>query len=100
MYLLEVKNLRKVYTTAWRAKVEALRSVSFAVEKGESRSSGEWGREEAALLNILAFGSPTSGEVILNGKRLSGLEEEELAAFRRTNLGFVFQDFNLLETFS
>jgi len=103
MYLLEVKNLRKVYTTRFGgAQVEALRSVSFAVEKGEYAAiMGESGAGKTTLLNILAaLDRPTSGEVILNGKRLSGLKEEELAAFRRTNLGFVFQDFNLLETFS
>jgi putative ABC transport system ATP-binding protein len=103
MYLLEVKNLRKVYTTRFGgAKVEALRSVSFTMEKGEyTAAMGESGAGKTTLLNILAaLDRPTSGEVILGGKQLSDLKDQELAAFRRSNLGFVFQDFNLLPTFS
>lgn len=103
MYLLEVKNLRKVYTTRFGgAKVEALRSVSFTMEKGEYTAvMGESGAGKTTLLNILAaLDRPTSGEVILGGKQLSDLKDQELAAFRRSNLGFVFQDFNLLPTFS
>ncbi|MDD3783349.1 MAG: ABC transporter ATP-binding protein [Limnochordia bacterium] len=103
MYLLEVKNLRKVYTTSFGgAKVEALRSVSFTMEKGEYTAvMGESGAGKTTLLNILAaLDRPTSGEVILGGKQLSDLKDQELAAFRRSNLGFVFQDFNLLPTFS
>lgn len=103
MYLLEVKNLRKVYTTRFGgAQVEALRSVSFSLEKGEYTAiMGESGAGKTTLLNILAaLDRPTSGEVILNGRKLTDLKEKDLAAFRRTNLGFVFQDFNLLQTFS
>lgn len=103
MYLLEVKNLRKVYTTRFGgAKVEALRSVSFTMEKGEYTAvMGESGAGKTTLLNLLAaLDRPTSGEVILGGKQLSDLKDQELAAFRRSNLGFVFQDFNLLPTFS
>lgn len=103
MYLLEVKNLRKVYTTRFGgAQVEALRSVSFTMEKGEFAAiMGESGAGKTTLLNILAaLDRPTSGEVILNGRKLTDLKERELAAFRRSNLGFVFQDFNLLPTLS
>ena len=103
MNLLEVKNLRKVYTTRFGGtQVEALRSVSFGLEKGEYTAvMGESGAGKTTLLNILAaLDRPTSGEVILGGRSLSGLKDQELAAFRRSNLGFVFQDFNLLPTFS
>jgi len=103
MNLLEVKNLRKVYTTRFGGtQVEALRSVSFGLEKGEYTAvMGESGSGKTTLLNILAaLDRPTSGEVILGGRSLSGLKDQELAAFRRNNLGFVFQDFNLLPTFS
>lgn len=103
MYLLEVKNLRKVYTPRFGgAQVEALRSVSFSMERGEYAAvMGESGAGKTTLLNILAaLDRPTSGEVILNGRKLSDLKDQELALFRRTNLGFVFQDFNLLQTFS
>jgi putative ABC transport system ATP-binding protein len=103
MNLLEVKNLRKVYTTRFGGtQVEALRSVSFGLEKGEYTAvMGESGAGKTTLLNILAaLDRPTSGEVILGGRSLSGLKDQELAAFRRNNLGFVFQDFNLLPTFS
>lgn len=103
MNLLEVKNLRKVYTTRFGGtQVEALRSVSFGLEKGEYTAvMGESGAGKTTLLNILAaLDRPTSGEVILGGRSLSGLKDRELAAFRRSNLGFVFQDFNLLPTFS
>jgi len=103
MNLLEVKNLRKVYTTRFGGtQVEALRSVSFGLEKGEYTAvMGESGAGKTTLLNILAaLDRPTSGEVILGGRSLSGLKDQERAAFRRSNLGFVFQDFNLLPTFS
>lgn len=103
MYLLEVKNLRKIYTSRFgSAQVQALANVSFTVEKGEYTAiMGESGSGKTTLLNILAtLDRPTSGEVILNGRNLSMITEKELAAFRRDNLGFVFQDFNLLDTFS
>lgn len=103
MYLLEVKNLRKIYTSRFGgAQVQALANVSFTVEKGEYTAiMGESGSGKTTLLNILAaLDKPTSGEVILNGRSLSSIKEKELAAFRRDNLGFVFQDFNLLDTFS
>ncbi|HHT72895.1 MAG TPA: ABC transporter ATP-binding protein [Firmicutes bacterium] len=103
MHLLEVKNLRKVYTTRFGgAKVEALSNVSFTVEKGEYTAiMGESGSGKTTLLNILAaLDRPTSGEVLLNGQSLGSIREKSLAAFRRNNLGFVFQDFNLLDTFS
>jgi len=76
--------------------------VSFGLEKGEYTAvMGESGAGKTTLLNILAaLDRPTSGEVILGGRSLSGLKDQELAAFRRSNLGFVFQDFNLLPTFS
>ncbi len=76
--------------------------MSFGLEKGEYTAvMGESGAGKTTLLNILAaLDRPTSGEVILGGRSLSGLKDQELAAFRRSNLGFVFQDFNLLPTFS
>ena len=103
MPLLEVQHLQKVYTTRFGgSQVEALRSVSFSVEAGEYVAiMGESGSGKTTLLNILAaLDRPTAGEVYLNGKALSHIRERDLAAFRRSNLGFVFQDFNLLDTFS
>lgn len=103
MSLLEVKNLKKVYTTRFGGnQVQALKNVNFSVEQGEYVAiMGESGSGKTTLLNILAsLDRPTSGEVLLNGKSLSRVREKELAAFRRENLGFVFQDFNLLDTFS
>lgn len=103
MSLLEVKNLKKVYTTRFGGnQVQALKDVNFSVEEGEYVAiMGESGSGKTTLLNILAsLDRPTSGEVLLNGKSMSRVREKELAAFRRENLGFVFQDFNLLDTFS
>ena len=103
MPLLEVQHLQKVYTTRFGGnQVEALRSVSFSVEPGEYVAiMGESGSGKTTLLNILAaLDRPTAGEVFLNEKALSDIRERDLAAFRRSHLGFVFQDFNLLDTFS
>jgi len=103
MPLLEVQHLQKIYTTRFGGnQVEALKNVSFSVEAGEYVAiMGESGSGKTTLLNILAaLDRPTAGEVRLNGKDLSEIRERELAAFRRSQLGFVFQDFNLLDTFS
>ena len=103
MTILEVHNLKKVYTTRFGGNpVQALSQVSFSVEEGEYVAiMGESGSGKTTLLNILAaLDKPTSGEVLLGSRSLSTLKEKELAAFRRENLGFVFQDFNLLDTFS
>lgn len=103
MAILEVSNVKKIYTTRFGGnQVEALKNVSFTVEAGEYVAiMGESGSGKTTLLNILAaLDRPTSGEVKLNNKRLGEVRERELAAFRRQNLGFVFQDFNLLDTFS
>lgn len=103
MRMLEVNNVRKVYTTRFGGnQVQALANVTFSVEEGEYVAiMGESGSGKTTLLNILAsLDRPTSGNVALSGVRLSGIREKELAAFRRENLGFVFQDFNLLDTFS
>lgn len=103
MPLLEVSNVKKVYTTRFGgAPVQALTNVSFSVEHGEYIAiMGESGSGKTTLLNILAaLDKPTSGEVLLNGSSLLSIREKEISAFRRDNLGFVFQDFNLLDTFS
>lgn len=103
MAVLEVTCLKKIYTTRFGGtQVQALSDVSFSVERGEYVAiMGESGSGKTTLLNILAaLDKPTSGEVKLDGKSLNGLREKEVAAFRRENLGFVFQDFNLLDTFS
>jgi putative ABC transport system ATP-binding protein len=103
MRLLEVNNLKKIYTTRFGGnQVQALSSVSFSIEKGEYVAiMGESGSGKTTLLNILAaLDKPTSGEVLLNGKNIVFIKESEISAFRRDNLGFVFQDFNLLDTFS
>jgi putative ABC transport system ATP-binding protein len=103
MTLLEVKNLKKVYTTRFGGnQVQALTDVSFSVEEGEYVAiMGESGSGKTTLLNILAaLDKPTSGEVLLEGNNIVSINEKEISAFRRQNLGFVFQDFNLLDTFS
>ena len=103
MSILEVSGLQKVYTTRFGGnKVEALRHVSFSVEEGEYVAvMGESGSGKTTLLNIIAaLDRPTSGMVRLDGHDLSKIKESGIAAFRRDNLGFVFQDFNLLDTFT
>lgn len=103
MALLEAKCLQKIYTTRFGGnQVQALSNVSFSVEQGEYVAiMGESGSGKTTLLNILAaLDKPTNGEVILEGKSLSSVKEKEISAFRRDNLGFVFQDFNLLDTFT
>ncbi len=101
MALLEVNNVKKVYTTRFGAvKVHALNDVNFSVEEGEYVAiMGESGSGKTTLLNILAsLDRPTSGQVLLRGKDLAHIRQRELCAFRRDHLGFVFQDFNLLDT--
>ena len=101
MALLDVKNVKKIYTTRFGGnQVEALHNVSFSVETGEYVAiMGESGSGKTTLLNILAaLDKPTGGKVYLKGNDLSKIREKEMAAFRRQNLGFVFQDFNLLDT--
>ena len=101
--ILQVKHLKKIYTTRFGgAQVQALSDVNFSVEAGEYVAiMGESGSGKTTLLNILAaLDRPTDGEVLLNGSSLGAIREKDLAAFRRTHLGFVFQDFNLLDTFS
>ena len=103
MQILEVNGLRKVYTTRFGgASVEALRNINFSVENGEYVAiMGESGSGKTTLLNILAgLDKPTSGSVLLDGKDLASIREADRAAFRRDHLGFVFQEFNLLDTFS
>ena len=103
MSLLTVEHLKKVYTTRFGGQqVEALRDVNFEVEEGEYVAiMGESGSGKTTLLNILAaLDRPTAGSVLLDGKDLAGVRESDMAAFRRDHLGFVFQEFNLLDTFS
>lgn len=103
MAILEVNNLKKTYTSRFGSvQVHALTDVSFSVEEGEYVAiMGESGSGKTTLLNLLAaLDRPTGGEVRLSGKALSAIGERQMAAFRRENLGFVFQDFNLLDTFS
>ena len=103
MTLLEVKNLKKIYTTRFGGnQVQALSNVNFSVEEKEYVAiMGESGSGKTTLLNILAaLDKPTSGKVYLKGRDLGEIRNKEMAAFRRQNLGFVFQDFNLLDTFS
>ena len=103
MSFLEVRHVQKIYTTRFGGtKVQALTDVNFTVEKGEYVAiMGESGSGKTTLLNILAaLDKPTGGEVVLDGRPLSTIPEREIAAFRRSQLGFVFQEFNLLDTFS
>lgn len=103
MSILEVSGVQKIYTPRFGGnKVEALKNVSFRVEEGEYVAiMGESGSGKTTLLNILAaLDRPTSGSVILDGKDLAMIKESQVAEFRRDNLGFVFQEFNLLDTFT
>lgn len=103
MALLEVKNLKKVYTTRFGGNtVQALDNVSFSVENGEYVAiMGESGSGKTTLLNLLAsLDKPTNGEIYLDGNPFSKIKQKSLCAFRRDNLGFVFQDFNLLDSLS
>lgn len=103
MAILEVNNLKKIYTTRFGGnQVQALSNINFSVEEGEYVAiMGESGSGKTTLLNILAaLDKPTSGEVLLKNKNIVQLKEKEISAFRRENLGFVFQDFNLLDNFS
>ena len=101
--MLEVNHIQKIYQTRFSGnQVTALKDVSFQVEEGEYIAiMGESGSGKSTLLNILAtLDMPTNGTVLLNGKNITEIPEGKLAAFRRENLGFVFQDFNLLDNFS
>ena len=103
MSILEVNGLKKVYSTRLGGnKVEALKNVSFSVSEGEYVAiMGESGSGKTTLLNILAaLDRPTSGSVMIDGRDLSKIKDSAVCAFRRDNLGFVFQDFNLLDTFT
>lgn len=103
MELLLVNDIKKTYTTRFGGnQVQALKGVTFSVEQGEYVAiMGESGSGKTTLLNILAaLDQPTGGTVLLDGQELSGIRDKQLAAFRRENLGFVFQEFNLLDTFS
>ena len=103
MSILEVTGLQKIYTTRFGGnRVEALKNVNFTVEDGEYVAiMGESGSGKTTLLNILAaLDKPTAGKVVLDGQELSKVKESQIAAFRRDNLGFVFQEFNLLDTFT
>ncbi len=103
MTILEVTNLKKIYTTRLGLnQVQALTNVSFTVEEGEYVAiMGESGSGKTTLLNIIAsLDKASSGDVVLDGKSTSTIKEKDISAFRRNNLGFVFQDFNLLDTFS
>ena len=103
MSILTVENLRKVYSTRFGGnRVEALKNVSFSVEEGEYVAiMGESGSGKTTLLNLLAaLDKPTGGTVILDGRDLGKIKESDVATFRRDNLGFVFQEFNLLDTFT
>lgn len=103
MSILKVNGVQKIYTTRFGGnKVEALKRVSFDVEQGEYVAiMGESGSGKTTLLNILAaLDKPTSGSIVLDGKELSKIKESQAAAFRRDHLGFVFQEFHLLDTFT
>lgn len=103
MALLEVKNVKKIYTSRLGInQVQALANVNFSIDQGEYVAiMGESGAGKTTLLNILAaLDRPTSGSIKLNGQDLTTIKDSRLSTFRRNHLGFVFQDFNLLETFN
>lgn len=97
MNLLEVKNISKTYGTGETA-VEALKNVSFSVEKGEFLAIvGESGSGKSTLLNMIgALDAPTSGKVIIDGKDIMAMKDNAATIFRRRNIGFIFQAFNLI----
>ncbi|HEL1013330.1 TPA: ABC transporter ATP-binding protein [Streptococcus equi subsp. zooepidemicus] len=101
--LLEINHLEKVFRTRFsKEETRALQDVDFKVDKGEFIAiMGESGSGKTTLLNILAtLEKPTKGSVLLNGTDITKIKEGDLANFRLQNLGFVFQDFNLLDTLS
>ncbi|WP_455068166.1 ABC transporter ATP-binding protein [Parvimonas micra] len=102
MNILDVRNLKKIYGGMGRVKTEALKDVNFSVEKGEFIAvMGESGSGKTTLLNIIAtLDKATEGSVFIGGKDVNSLSNSEVASFRREKLGFVFQDFNLLDSFS
>ena len=103
MAVLDVKNLKKIYRPRFGGnQVQALSCVNFSVEEGEYVAiMGESGSGKTTLLNIMAaLDKPTEGTVLLDGKPLSSIKDKDIAQFRRDNLGFVFQEFNLLDTFN
>ena len=103
MTLLDVQHLQKKYQTRFgAAEVTALKDITFSVEEGEYVAvMGESGSGKTTLLNILAtLDRPTAGSVFLNGENIQNISAKVLTEFRRDHLGFVFQDFNLLETLS
>lgn len=101
MPILELKNIKRIYKTK-NITTEALRDINLEVNQAEFISiMGESGAGKTTLLNIIAsLDRPTSGNIYLNGEDLTKLRDSELASFRRKKLGFVFQDFNLLDQFS
>ena len=103
MELLTVENVKRIYHERRGSQpCTALDGVSFSVQEGEFVAiMGPSGSGKTTLLNILAsLDSPTSGSVLLDGRNFSAIPERDIAEFRRRSLGFVFQDFNLLDTFS
>ena len=97
MNLLEVKNLSKTYGSG-EAAVHALKGVSFRVPKGEYVAVvGESGSGKSTLLNLIgALDTPTSGKVWIDGRDIFSMKERSLTVFRRRNIGFIFQSFNLI----
>ena len=97
MNLLEVKNICKTYGSGETA-VKALRNVSFSVPKGEYVAIvGESGSGKSTLLNMVgALDVPTSGKVLIDGKDIFSMNDRKLTVFRRRNIGFIFQAFNLI----
>ena len=103
MPLLNIQQVKKVYQSQLNGQpVEALKNITFSVEEGEYVAiMGDSGSGKRTLLNLMAtLDQPTAGELALNGIDLTTIKEKDAASFRRDHLGFVFQDFNLLDTFS
>ena len=103
MSLLEAKNVKKIYSTRFSGnKVVALSDITFNVEEGEFVAiMGESGSGKTTLLNIIAtMDEATSGEILFDGEKISELKGKKLAEFRRRKFGFVYQEYNLLDTFS
>ena len=100
--MLEIKNLKKIYKENSENSVTALKDVNLKVADGDFVAiMGESGSGKTTLLNMVStLDNPTEGEVYIGGKNIGQFKNNELASFRRNELGFVFQDFNLLDTFN
>ncbi|WP_100065441.1 ABC transporter ATP-binding protein [Miniphocaeibacter massiliensis] len=101
MSLLTLKNISRIYSSKFSSiTVEAIKSISFDIERGEFVAiMGESGSGKSTLLNMIAtLDRPTTGEILITNKNISNISDSSISKFRRENIGYIFQDFNLLDT--